>query len=451
MAREKDGGIRPDGRDGLGRAFRSSAAILLATLLWLPAAAHAQNEGAEAKVATVSFSGSKRFDSAEAQLQQAIGLTAGTLVNRADIQAAADRLSGLGWFTDVHYKFETNAKGVNIQFTMRDAPCHPVWFDNLPWFTDEEFAAAIRAAGLPYDGTAPEAGTALDGYREAIAGLLKSKHIAGVVEGELVQAPESERMIERFRVTGNPVWVSSLEFSDPVVRDDATLKTDLDTIVGKPYSRYNLALFLIEHVRPAYVSRGYLHIRFAEPVAQFIGDPDKPLSDHIDIRVQVVPGIQYHWGGATWNGALALDPATLNSLLGLSSGDPASGLTLQAGWDRIAAEYAKRGYLDAKITPVAQFDDAEGRVSYSVEIAEGVQYRMGQLVLTGLSLTAERDLLANWKIAPGDIFDKSYYESFLNGGARKIFEGTPVRFETIGHFLRQDPKAKTVDVLLDFH
>ena len=452
MSRGRSGAIQSPGRLGLGRAVCSAAAAcLLSLLLGGQAWGQAGEPGGAARVLTITFSGSNRFRSDESQLERAIGLAPGTVVNRADIQAAADRLSGLGWFTDVRYNFESNSSGVKIQFTLHDAPCHPVWFDNFPWFTDEEFAAAIRAAGFPYDGSAPEEGSALDGFREAIAGLLKSKHITGQVEGELVQAPESESMVERFRVTGNPVFVSSLEFSDPVARDDKALTASLDTIVGKPYSRYNLALFIIEHVKPAYSSRGYLHAKFGEPVAEFIGDPNKPLSDHIDVRVPIVAGVQYHWGGAAWSGGVALDPATLDGLLGFSSGEPADGLKLQAGWDRIAAEYSKRGYLDAKLSPEAQFQDAEGRVSYTVHIVEGIQYRMGRLVLTGLSLTAERELLTNWKIARGDVFDNSYYQEFLNGGARKLFEGSLIRFDHIGHLLRPDPKTKTVDVLLDFH
>lgn len=450
MARGRNGGTQPPVLFGaVGGAWYAAAACLLAALACGPAGAQAPGAGgATSKVAAVTFSGSKRFGGDE--LARDIGLAPGTVVGRQDIQAAADRLSRRGWFSDVQYKFVTTTKGVDIQFMLHDAPCHPVWFDNFPWFTDAELAGAIRAAGLPFDGTAPEEGTALDGYREAIARLLKTKNIAGEVEGELVQAPESESLVERFRVTGGQMWVASLEFSDAAARDDLRIKDVLNTIVGKPYSRYNLQIFLIEHVRPAYASRGYLRARFGEPVAEFIGDPTKPLSDHIDVRVPIEPGVQYHWGGAAWSGELALDEATLNGLLGFAAGEPADGLKLQAGWDRVGKEYSKRGYLEAGVEPAAQYDDAEGRVSYTVHIVEGIQYRMGQLVLTGLSLSAERQLQANWKIARGDVFDNTYFEEFLNGGAKKIFQNTTVRFEHIGHLLRPDPKTKTVDVLLDF-
>jgi len=59
-------------------------------------------------------------------------------------------------------------------------------------------------------------------------------------------------------------------------------------------------------------------------------------------------------------------------------------------------------------------------------------------------------LLSNWKIARGDVFNNTYFEDFLNGGAGKIFKDTPVHFQHIGHLLRPNPQTKTVDVLLDF-
>ncbi len=403
---------------------------------------------ATSKVASVQFSGSNRFPADV--LARSIGLAPGSVVTRREIESAADRLARLGWFSEVHYKFDSSTKGVEIQFALQDAPCHPMWFDNFPWFTDSEIEHVLQATGMPYNGSAPESGIGLDTFREAIADLLKSRRIPGEVEGELVQAPGSDDMVERFRVNGAKVTVNALTFSDALAENALAIKQVEDVIVGKAYSRYTLAIFVVEHVRPAYTSQGYLHVRFGEPLPQFVGEPTKPLSNEIVVQLPVEPGPQYHWGGIEWKGQLALDVSALNTLLGFASGEPANDLKLQAGWDAITKEYAKRGYLEAKIEPAPQFDDPKGLVSYSARVIEGIQYRMGQLVVTGLSLSAERQLLSNWKLARGDVFDNSYLEDFLNGGARNIFKNSPVHFEHIGHLLKPDPQTRTVDVLLDF-
>ncbi len=434
--------------------FRRLAPLIISAIL--PHTALCRSAGAQvsrpvpaaSKVASVQFSGSSRF--AGDVLARSIGLTPGRLVTRGDIESAADRLAKLGWFGEVHYKFDSSTKGVEIQFSLQDAPCHPMWFDNFPWFTDSEIEDALRASGMPYNGTAPESGIGLDTFREAIAGLLKARNIPGEVDGELVEAPGSDEMVERFRVIGAKVTVTGLTFSDELAENDLVIKQVEDEIVGKAFSRYTLAIFVVEHVRPEYTSRGYLHVRFGDPVPQFVGEPTRPLSNEIVVQLPVEPGPQYHWGGIEWSGQLALDAPALNALLGFVEGETASDLKLQAGWDAITKEYAKRGYLEAKIQSAAQFDDAKGLVSYSGRVIEGIQYRMGRLVLAGLSLSAERQLLSNWKLARGDIFDNSYFEDFLNGGAEKIFKNSPVHFEHIEHLLKPDPQTKTVDVLLNF-
>lgn len=432
-------------------AVKIAAAALFLTPLLFPALVCAQAAApaeATAKVASVKIIGTKRFP--EEDLARDIGLAPGTVVNREQIQAAADRLSGLGWFNGVTYKFKTTAKGVEIEIALQDAPSAPLWFDNFPWFTDAELGDAIRAAGVPYDGTAPQGGTALDAIRDAVAGLLKARHIPGEVEGDLVQAPESESMVERFRVTGAELPVVGVEFSDAIARNDEGIARVLNSLTGKPYSRYALAIFLTEQVRPVYIAQGYLHVRFREPVALFSGDPGKPLANEVTIRVPIERGVQYHWGGVTWKGQIVLTQEMRDDLLGMISGEPADGMKLEAGWQRVAREYRRRGYLDVKVNPALNYNDAEARVTCTVDVAAGNQYRMGKLVLTGLSLAAERVMLSNWKLARGDVFDQIYYEDFVNDGARKIFQNTPVHFSKIGHLLRPNAETKTVEVLLDF-
>jgi outer membrane protein assembly factor BamA len=450
MKRDRAKAPRRTHRNGnAARPARLLIPLLAALFAALPSVVPAaQAPEKTAKVASVKVIGSKRFASEE--LARAIGLAPGTVVTKEDIQTGADKLTKLGWFSQVSYKFQGNAKGVDIEFTLMDAPAAPLWFDNFPWFTDAEIAAAIRAAGVLYDGTAPESGTVLDSIREAVAALLKSHNIPGEVEGEMTQAPESDGMVERFRVLGADLRVTSLEFSDAIARNDPGLTHSTDAVVGKSYSRYELAVFLGEQVRPLYTSKGYLRVHFGEPVALFAGDPSKPLPNEIALRVTIEPGVLYHWGGATWNGQSALNAATLDGLLGLKANDPADAQRIEGAWERVTREYGKRGYIEAKVEPAPQYDEAGARVSYAVHIAEGTEYRMGQLVLTGLSLESERKLLSNWKLPRGDVFDDAYYEDFVTEGAPKIFKDTPVHFTRVGHLLRPNPQTKTVDVLLDF-
>ena len=78
---------------------------------------------------------------------------------------------------------------------------------------------------------------------------------------------------------------------------------------------------------------------------------------------------------------------------------------------------------------------------------------MGELVVTGLSLTAERIVHAIWRQMPGEVFDESYFDEMLAKLARPsslVFGELPVHYTEMGHWLRRNPDMHTVDVLLDF-
>ena len=106
-----------------------------------------------------------------------------------------------------------------------------------------------------------------------------------------------------------------------------------------------------------------------------------------------------------------------------------------------------------KLAASPKFDDAAHQIAYQVTISEGPQYRMGEMVITGLSVDAEKRLRQDWRIAPGQIFDDEYYESrlkILSTPNRDIFGSLPVHYNEFGHLLRPDTDRHTVDVLLDF-
>jgi outer membrane protein assembly factor BamA len=137
----------------------------------------------------------------------------------------------------------------------------------------------------------------------------------------------------------------------------------------------------------------------------------------------------------------------------LKPGDVADGMKIEALWRKIEIEYGRRGYLDMKLSTEPQFDDTAHRISYRASITEGPQYRMGELVITGLSLDAEKRLRQYWRISPGQVFENDYYESRLNilaKPSRDVFGEMPVHYNELGHLLRPDTSRHTVDVLLDF-
>jgi outer membrane protein assembly factor BamA len=401
-----------------------------------------------ARLDSVLVAGSMRFTSE--QIVAAIGLQPGATVGREELQGAADKLAALGLFSNIQYRFSTVANGVKVTYQVSDVPALPVTFDNFPWFTDEELAAGIKSSGILFDGGAPTKGTILDAMSGALEKLLDAHNVHARVSHEVIAQPFNNQSVQEFRVENTDLTIQKIDFSDPLAQNDRVVQERLPDLIGKPYSRSRVELFEFEQLRPVYLTHAYLKVQFGQPQAHFAANPTNQLSGQLIVAVPIDVGVPYLWGGVQWKGNDSVPAQELNKFSALLPGDPADGNKIQSIWETARAAYAQLGFLDAALNPVPTFNDQTKRVKYEVEVTEGLQYRMGKLVLTGLSMEGERRLKKAWSIAPGAVFDKSVYDDFVSTGIKAAFVGLPVHYDKIGRFLQLDPQNAKVDVLLDF-
>jgi hypothetical protein len=257
----------------------------------------------------------------------------------------------------------------------------------------------------------------------------------------------------QFRVEGVSLRVQSVTVEDPVAGNSERLRDRIPDIKGQPYSLFAVELFELEQVRPLYISRGFLKAQIGPPQTRLVPDVNDPKSSAVDIVIPVRQGAAYTWKSVSWQGNSAVLTSTLDSMVVLKPGDLADGTKTENMWREIELEYKRRGYLDMKLDADSQLDDGAHQVSYRVKLTEGAQYRMGEMIITGLSLDAEKRLRQIWRIAPGQVFDETYYESHVTLFAkptRDVFGDLPVHYNEFGHLLRPDTSRHVVDVLLDF-
>jgi outer membrane protein assembly factor BamA len=403
-------------------------------------------------VAEVHASGSHRYS--DAQIAATAGLKPGEPVDRDKLQAIAEDLAQLGIFSRVNFNFTAKNNRAIVNFELEDAPVARVMFENFPWFTDQELSDEIRRTVPLFDGVAPQGGTLLDEITAALAAKLASRGIKAGVEHALVKEPADDGEIMQFRQDGPSFTVSSVQFNDFMAQNSEKLHDRVSDLVGKTLSRLAIEVFEIEQVRPIYFSAGRIRVKFGAPILQLSDAAGANASSTVVVQIPIEPGPVYHMAGITWTGNMTVEEAVLTRLANIKPGDLADGMRLDASWQQIELEYGHRGYLDAKVTPVPQFNDASGTVAYNVKIMEGPQYRMGQLVITGLSMDAERRLRNAWRLAPGQVFDKTFLDSTLAKLEKPtvaIFGELPVHYAKMNHLLRTDPDKHVLDVLIDFH
>ncbi|HUL33906.1 MAG TPA: POTRA domain-containing protein [Candidatus Eisenbacteria bacterium] len=390
----------------------------------------------------------------EDQIIYLTGLKDGAQVGRSEMQDAADALVRTGLFSKVAYKFDTKLDQVDVTYHVDENPRLPVSYDNFPWYDDSELNAAIQKLLPFYDGHLPQAGDVVERAADALKQFIAAKEPHAEVTHQVVLSPLSDGSEQQFTVVGLVPKIASMEFSDGKLIEDARVRAHLPEILQHPYSRMTIDLFLSEQIRPIYQQEGFLRAKIGPPVVRLAGDPNtQKLTEQIPVYVPCDPGAVYKWNGVDWKGNSAISTITLTSTLGFKAGDVADGQAIFGAWDKVREEYGQRGYLEAKVTPVAVYDDAGHTVSYDVSVVEGTQYHYGSMIISGMSLTGEKMIRDAWTLKPGDLFDKKVFEDFLfrlESRRETIFKDLPVHYDTVGHYLQTDPAKGSVEVLLDF-
>jgi outer membrane protein assembly factor BamA len=389
----------------------------------------------------------------EPQVAALTGLTTGSPVGKDDLQVAADKLVQSGLFAHVRYNFQSRTDGVVVTFHVEEAKRIPAYFDNLPWFADSELNDAIRQKLAFYDGSLPEQGAVVDQAAEAVGQFLAAHGLQAAVEHQAVPNPVGEGNVQRFGISGESLHIASLQFSDPALNSSRTVQQQFEELRGKPYSRMAIDMFLAEQIRPAFLQKGFLRAKLGPPEVRLSGNPNQKLPEQIPVFVPIDPGAVYHWKGVEWSGNSLLSTITLSNLIGLKPGDVADGMAIEAAWEKIAEEYGRRGYMQAKTDPTPLYDDSAHTVAYTVRVEEGKPFRMGNVTVTGLSTNAEKYLREAWPVPQGEVFDKAKYEEFLTqlqARSPKIFKDIPIHYDEVGHWLQPNDAKGTVDVLLDF-
>ena len=415
------------------------------------AQAPAANPTPSSTIASIKITGAQKFPAD--QVISASGLKAGDVVTSEQIQDATNRLAALGIFSAVNFRYTSKGTAISLEFQVQEAPAYPISFDNFPWFNGAEIGEAIRKQVGLFTGEAPGDGTMIDQMTVVIENLLAAQKIKGSVTHQLVAAAVGEGMVMQFHVDGVPLRVQSVQFGESLAANSERLKDRVSDIKGQPFSLFAVEIFENEQIRPLYASKGFLRAQIGPPQTHLIPDVNDPKETAVDLIIPINPGPVYSWKGVSWQGNTVVQSPSLDAVVEQKPGDVADGMKIEALWQKIESYYGKRGYLDVKLSPESQFDDTAHQISYRVTISEGAQYRMGDMVITGLSLDAEKRLRQAWQISPGQVFDDGYYEShmkILAKPSRDVFGDLPVHYNEFGHLLRPDASHHTVDVLLDF-
>jgi outer membrane protein assembly factor BamA len=397
-----------------------------------------------AKIEVVGLQGLK-----EEQIVAASGLKLGQTFGIDDFDAAAQRLLSSGLVSKVSYKLRERAGDAFITFEVEEAGRagnSPVVFDNFPWFTSEEIAAAVRRDVPAFDGSAPDSSAVIESIRRALERLLAGRKIAGQVEylpSMNLDTGGSRKHV--FTVSGVRLTVCAVSFPGANGIAEKELIATAKSILANDYSQEFASNFADVALRELYHERGYLRVAFDTPRASM---GEGACANGVAVAVPVREGVSYNWAGAEWSGNSVLAAAELDAALGMKAGEVANGAKIKKALRDVARAYGHKGYLSSSLKPAPEFDDAGRRVTYRFEVREGAQYRMGELKITGLPDADAEKLRARWTLRAGEVFDETYYEDFLKKNLSTVMQ--PGARPQVTMFVKPDREKLTADVNYSF-
>ena len=104
--------------------------------------------------------------------------------------------------------------------------------------------------------------------------------------------------------------------------------------------------------------------------------------------------------------------------------------------------------MQAELRPRPLYDDANRKVRFQVQIAEGQQFHMAAFSTEGFSSALAERLQSRWKLKTGEVFDASYLSDFLKKELSSALANSKGRRAKISSTLVPNQSQSTVDVVL---
>jgi len=355
---------------------------------------------------TIGFQGDPEYSSQE--LMEAAGLRKGEILSNDSVNNVAQKLMSTGMFDGVSFKFD----GQDLVFYLIPASqLFPAKFENLPFPAGEDVGTNLHNQIPLYHGKVPATGGLMNDVTQDLEKMLAAKGIqatvTGIVSGNLGSLKPTAMT---YSVTSPPVTVKVVGVEGVSPTYQSKVQAILTDASKNPFDLDTSADSLERAVGLFYEDQGY-----AAAKVQAVRSGEAALtagSISVPFTVNVQEGRLYKLTGVQVPAGAPIAQADVNKLLEKPNGEN-QGVRLRGVWEQIAGSYKAKGYLDCKVTPVPQFDDAAGTVSYSVNVVPGPVYHLGFVKFDNMSEATRMLLMRYWQMMPGDVFNQSYVNMFV--------------------------------------
>jgi Surface antigen variable number repeat len=201
--------------------------------------------------------------------------------------------------------------------------------------------------------------------------------------------------------------------------------------------------YVAEVVKEAMQDNGY----FKATVQPQVGVVSSgAMGDQVWVTFHVSQGFQYRMGEIQFANASVFPVAELRKQMLLRDGDVFDLSKLRKGIEMLTTLYGAHGYINFVAVPDINVDEAHQRISLTMQLDEGRQFRVGSIQILGLGQqsTAQPPKL---ELKPGMVFNGDMTKDFYEQNKSILpTDASPRKNTTI----TQDARAHTVAILFDF-
>jgi len=242
-------------------------------------------------------------------------------------------------------------------------------------------------------------------------------------------------------------FVRDVEFIGNSRLNTTDLQEKIDLKLGSVYNPVDVERAK-EKVKEAYEDEGYFEVQISSAVEKF-GDGDvKVIFTVNEGRRITIEKIVFRGNKGLKDSIIKDAMATKERQLFILRGT-VQRQKLEEDIDRIVGVYQDHGYVQMRVERYDTSVNREtARVTITIDIVEGAQYRVGTIKLTGLSLLPDVEVRRQLRFKTGDVFSRSEL--------RDTVRGITDLYSTIGHAsseviprTEQQPATLTIDVTIE--
>ena len=328
----------------------------------------------------------------------------------SELQEKLYAIDGVDFFTADAEK--TEAGGLRIVFEFYEIPMiTAITYEGNSAIKTRELREAVTAIGVGKF-IEPTSKSVFQSAVDQIRAAYTAKGFMSVpIEYEIEEDEENSSYKVNFSITeGEQTRVTQFIFTGNEHFDAASLKKEVKSKVKSLFNNGYLDEDKLRadaaNIAAYYQKNGYIDVIVSEPIITYVESPSaKYLA--ATVTFDIVEGQQWFYGGMEVTGNTIFSDDEIRGVQSMKVGSVLNLETVQAEYGAIADLYYNDGYIANGMDISNIRDDTNMTVKFYLDITEGPQAVVEEILITGLQKTKEYVMRRELAIKPGDIFSKA--------------------------------------------